>query len=304
MMLSVCLLTYNQEAVLADALEGILRQRVNFPMEVVIGEDCSTDRTLEVARSYAAKHPNLFRILPTPKNLGDKANLLRTYAECQGKYLTILEGDDFWTHPDKLQRQVDFLESHPDYSICSHFVEMMDETGKIVMRFPRSDRTDYSLRDLCVKNMVQTCAAVYRGKAPLDPWFEQCRNGDWAISVMHALRGPIHIIPEVMARYRVHSAGIWSGLTEIQRLERTLHSFWLMRRHLMNNRRTRLDLGIFLHWGYMILRLIRRGQWGRAAAEMGRMLVNREISWLVWPSAIGGAAVLAAVIWAMAAWLR
>src|SRR6476469_4789991 len=110
MMLSVCVLSYNHERYVAEALAGIANQRVDFPMEVIVGEDCSTDRTAAILREFAKTYPGEFRVLSRQPNLGCSRNLADAFLQCRGKYIALLESDDSWTHPDKLQRQVDFLE--------------------------------------------------------------------------------------------------------------------------------------------------------------------------------------------------
>src|SRR5215831_15832736 len=123
MILSVCVITYNHEEYIAEALEGVLKQVTDFPFEVVIGEDKSADRTREICESYAAKYPQI-RILPPEENMGMMKNFWRTWKACQGKYIAYLEGDDYWTDPLKLQKQVDFLEANPGYSTCFHNITM------------------------------------------------------------------------------------------------------------------------------------------------------------------------------------
>ncbi|MBM3299903.1 MAG: glycosyltransferase, partial [Deltaproteobacteria bacterium] len=110
---SVLMITYNHRPYIAQAIECALNQQTDFPFEIVIGEDCSTDGTREIVFEYQRKHPDVIRVLTSDRNLGPMHNFLRTFDACTGKYVAICEGDDYWHHPEKLKMQVDFLESHP-----------------------------------------------------------------------------------------------------------------------------------------------------------------------------------------------
>jgi len=117
-LVSVVTITYNHEPWIAKTIEGVLAQKVDFPIEYIIAEDCSTDGTREICERYAENYPAIIILLDSEKNLGFKENEKRAMEKVRGKYIAFCEGDDYWTCPDKLQRQVDFLEAHPDYSVC------------------------------------------------------------------------------------------------------------------------------------------------------------------------------------------
>lgn len=114
-LVSVCLVTYNQEDYIRKVLSGAVNQKTSFPYEIVIGEDSSSDSTRSICQEFADRYPDLIRLLPCPPaNLGLNLNMLRTYRACRGKYIAYLEGDDHWITTDKLQKQVDILESNDD----------------------------------------------------------------------------------------------------------------------------------------------------------------------------------------------
>lgn len=129
-LLSVVTITYNHAPYIAKCIEGVLMQQVNFPMEFIIAEDCSTDGTRAICEEYAQKYPDLIRLITSETNVGANPNELRAMKAAKGKYIAYCEGDDYWTDPLKLQKQVDFLESHPDYSVCFHN-RMVERNGKI-----------------------------------------------------------------------------------------------------------------------------------------------------------------------------
>mgnify|MGYP001248218371 CR=1 FL=1 len=119
-LVSVHMITYNHEKYIAQAIEGVLMQKTNFLFELVIGEDCSTDSTRVICKEYADRYPNIIKLLPDAgKNLGMMENAIRTTMACTGKYIALCEGDDYWTDPYKLQKQVDFLEAHNDYGLTN-----------------------------------------------------------------------------------------------------------------------------------------------------------------------------------------
>jgi glycosyltransferase involved in cell wall biosynthesis/RimJ/RimL family protein N-acetyltransferase len=115
---SVFVMVYNHEIFLADCLDGLLMQKCNFNFDIVVGEDCSVDNSREILLDYQNKYPGKFKLLLHKNNIGANQNQLEVLKNCKGKYIAFCEGDDYWTDPLKLQKQVDFLEGNPDYSMC------------------------------------------------------------------------------------------------------------------------------------------------------------------------------------------
>lgn len=214
MKLSVLMITYNHERFIAEALESVLAQRVNFDYEIVIGEDCSTDGTRKILMEFCRRYPNRIVPLLRDKNVGAMRNFEATLAVCQGQYLALLEGDDYWTCEDKLQKQVDFLESNPDYAICCSHVKLLDEmgTGRSGI-FPTRDSGPYAIEELLEENFIWPCSVVCRWGSigPLPPWFRKLKLGDWPLFALVARSGKINLLDDVMAVYRIHPGGIWSS---------------------------------------------------------------------------------------------
>jgi len=128
--LSVILITYNHEKYIRKAVESILSQETDFPFEILIGEDCSPDQTGQIVREYKKQYPDKIRIMYREKNTGRPTlNVYETTMQAKGDYLAYLEGDDYWTDTHKLQKQVDFLEAHPEYIACTHGMKLIDEDG-------------------------------------------------------------------------------------------------------------------------------------------------------------------------------
>ena len=137
-LVSVGVMTYNHEKYIAKAIESVIMQEVNFKYEIVIAEDCSTDRTRDIVIEYQKKYPDLIRLILHEQNVGMKANSNILRRSCRGIYRANLEGDDFWIDPCKLQKQVDFLEQNQDYvAIGGNFMCVNDE-GKSTA-FPWGD---------------------------------------------------------------------------------------------------------------------------------------------------------------------
>ena len=128
---SIRLMTYNHESFIEDALEGIIAQKTSFPFEIVIGDDCSTDKTFQVIHNYEERYPEKIKVLQRSEQLGIRKNSVDIISHCQGKYIALLDGDDYWIDVEKLQKQVDFLENHQDCSLCFHNVYRRETSDQI-----------------------------------------------------------------------------------------------------------------------------------------------------------------------------
>ena len=138
-LVSVKMITYNHEPYITQAIEGVLAQKTNFPFELVIGEDCSTDGTRGIVYDYQRKYPQIIQVVTSEKNVGSKKNSLRTQSACRGKYVGFCEGDDYWHREDKLQVQVDYIESHPDCGlVCSDYDLFYVKNGRRIKNFRKS----------------------------------------------------------------------------------------------------------------------------------------------------------------------
>jgi glycosyltransferase involved in cell wall biosynthesis len=218
---SVALITYNQERFIAQALEGVLMQQTRATFEVVVGEDCSTDGTARVIAAFQERYPGRLEVLPTPRNLGMIANLVRTLRACRGEYVALLEGDDYWTDPAKLQRQVEFLDGHPGCTVCFHDAEVrFEDAARPPKRYcPPGLKEISTLEDLLRVNFIPTCSAMFRNGLVREfpDWFHTLDFGDWPLHLLNARHGDIGYVAEPMAVYRMHSGGAWGRLAERRR---------------------------------------------------------------------------------------
>lgn len=126
-LVSVYMITYNHEQFISKALDSILMQKVNFEYEIVVGEDCSIDNTRKILLQYSEKYPGLFNLVLQKSNVGFVQNSFDTFINCRGKYIAVLEGDDYWTDELKLQRQVEFLEANSDFGLVFNDICLVDE---------------------------------------------------------------------------------------------------------------------------------------------------------------------------------
>ena len=235
MKLSVAMITYNQEGYIAQALESVLAQKVDFQYEIVIGEDCSTDGTRDIVRDFQRRYPERITPLMRPGNLGAMRNFAETLAACRGQYVAFLEGDDYWTRGDKLQRQLDFLDANPDCALCCHRVKYLTETGtSAVDVYPLLAAGTYAIEDLLRMNFVPTCSTVVRRNlVPIFPeWLFTLKMGDWPLFVMVARHGKIELMDEIMATYRVHSGGTWTSLPRMTQLREVTRMLRLLDEHM------------------------------------------------------------------------
>jgi glycosyltransferase involved in cell wall biosynthesis len=224
MKLSVMMITYNHERFIAQAIESVLAQRVNFDYEIVIGEDCSTDGTRGVIMDFHRRHPGRIVPLLRDRNIGVMRNLEAALAACRGQYVALLEGDDYWSDGQKLQRQVDFLDTHLDSAMCCHRVQFLDETSSAEADvFPSLPAGPYTIEDLLKGNFVMTCSTVLRRDlvGPFPGWFSKMKLGDWPLFALVARHGKIELMDRIMGVYRVHSGSTWSSRPFIWRVRET-----------------------------------------------------------------------------------
>lgn len=210
-LVSIFMMTYNHENFINAALEGVLMQKVNFNYQIVLGEDCSTDKTREIVLRYANQYPGMFKLVLHEQNVGALANQITVLKECTGKYIAMCEGDDYWTDPYKLQKQVDFLEANEDFAICHHNVYILfEQKKKLSKKFvPQKEIT--TLEDLAESNHISTPTCMFRNRGYLLPEGYDSTVGDYLLHMLNARHGKIKYFREKMAVYRITNSGIWTG---------------------------------------------------------------------------------------------
>lgn len=226
--LTVCLITYNQAKYIPEAIDTILAQKVNFDWEIIIADDFSTDGTRDILFEYQKKHPDLINLILQDKNVGPATNWLDLLSKAKTEYVLYAEGDDYFVDPTKLQRQVDFLEEHRDFSMCFHPVKVVYEDGSrpeeiFPSREQRSGKKILGLEDLFARNFAQTNSVMYRWRFAdgniKDVFPANVAPGDWFLHVLHAQTGKIGFIDRIMSVYRRHPGGLWwSSQTDIDKI--------------------------------------------------------------------------------------
>jgi hypothetical protein len=216
--------THNQEAYVRDAFDSFVAQQIDFPMEIVVADDASTDSTPAIIQEYADRYPHLFRPIFRPKNLGLNRNLVGALSAARGTYIALCEGDDYWIDPLKLAKQVAFLDRHPKTAVCFHPVRVIWEDGRVEDEdFPPVVwRDDLSLDTLIRRNFIQTNSAVYRRLPRYTRIPANVMPLDHYLHVLHAFSGNIAMLPETMSVYRRHSQGMWNNRVVDPR------KFWLL----------------------------------------------------------------------------
>lgn len=206
---SVLMVTYAHEQFIAQAIESIVIQETNFVFELVIGEDYGPDKTREICLSYQQKYPDIIKLNFQDKNVGPQQNFINTYKCCKGKYIALCEGDDYWTDKHKLQKQVDFLETNPTYTMCAHASDILTDG---IFESMTLDKDTLTIDDILAENWgIMTASVMFRKNAfNIPDWFVKVKNGDFALQLLMSDKGKIGYLSDNMSVYRRHIGGISS----------------------------------------------------------------------------------------------
>jgi glycosyltransferase involved in cell wall biosynthesis len=273
---SVAMITYNHEQVIAQAIESVLMQETAFVVELVIGEDCSTDGTRRIVQAYAGKYPNVIRALLPEKNQGMARNYEAVWQACQGKYIAWLEGDDYWRMPQKLQKQVALMEANPHYSMCgtkTQFVSTLDDgTEKDAgVLEPIVLKPEYDLADFLTGYPMHTSSMLLRREFVEFPdWL----NGlvmllDACVFALCAERGPVGYLSEVVSCWRIHAGGIWTTTSAAHQLQCNQKAIDLLDVHFSGRYHRLLRSREYQVWRTLL----------RSLAEGGKYREARSLYW-------------------------
>ncbi len=206
---SVCMITYNHELYIREAIEGVLIQKTDFPIELIIGEDSSTDNTRKIVKEYEEKYPEIIKAQYPEKNRGMMNNFLTVLQSAHGKYIALCEGDDYWTDPLKLQKQVDFLEENLEYSMCFHNAKLVYETSdKLYSAFKKIEKRDYSGEEILKEWIIPTASVVFRKDSWKPIYHPDFLFGDIILFLSLVENGKIRGLSEIMCIYRRHEGGV------------------------------------------------------------------------------------------------
>ena len=254
-LLSICCITYNHELYIAQAIKGFLMQKTTFDFKIIIGEDCSTDTTREICISYQKKYPDKIKLLLHTKNVGMSKNSLLTKQAAQTKYIALCEGDDYWTDPYKLQKQVDFLEQNQDYTLCAHrYVERNEQSG--AEHLSHADVfTDKTPIEVTISNylkpyIISTNTIVFRNCID----YTRITSKGFKDIFQYALlldKGNGICLPDIMSVYRLHSGGVWSMKRDIELHKATSQTAYYMALHFYDTHQSISDFAHYTIHGYL-----------------------------------------------------
>jgi len=219
-LVSIILVTYNHAAYVRDAIAGIFAQDVSFGHEILICEDCSTDGTREMVVTLQQEHPERIRLFLTERNQNDNDVFTRAWQVARGRYIAYLDGDDYWTDPGKLGKQVAFLEQHPEVFVCGHAVRQIDHTGKVLKESKFDIYSDVELSPEVMASglgcPLPALSVLFRnnGRLPPSRVFNKVFNADTFMFAFFANFGGGFVSREIMGVHRVHPGSVWSLLDD------------------------------------------------------------------------------------------
>lgn len=217
---SIIMTTYNQEKYIRQAIDGVLFQITDFPYELIIGEDCSSDSTLSIVEEYQKQYPDRIHLITSPANVGMRANELRCLKAATGKYIAYCEGDDYWIHPDKLQIQTDRMEEDPEISMSFHAI--LNDLSSLSMP---NQEVHYHVGD----HYFDPWEVIHKGGEffkfvstmvrheifnQLPEWYIESPVGDAPLVLMALNYGKIYYIDRMMSAYRVGVNESWTNKME------------------------------------------------------------------------------------------
>ena len=217
-MVTISCTTYNHENYISDAIESFLMQKTNFEYEIIIHDDASTDRTADIIRDYEMKYPNLIKPIYQIENQYSKGvhvgNIIIDQAK--GKYIAICEGDDYWTDPHKLQKQVDYMQSNPECSLCVHAGKLMSASRKKIISYYRPNKGNklYEVSEVIEGGgglfLTNSMLFVNKLTQQRPDFLENSPVGDYPLTINLSLQGTVFYMDEFMSAYRVGDSGSWT----------------------------------------------------------------------------------------------
>lgn len=232
---SVVCNTYNHEPFIADAIESFLMQKTSFKYEVLINDDASTDKTAELIKRYEEKYPKIIKPIYQTENQLSKGIIIgRINADRSvGKYIALCEGDDFWIDPNKLQKQTDFMENNPEYTLCVHAATRIHALTNVRLKDVRPSRfsKDFGTEEVIFGGggIFPTNSMFYRRKeSELKPdFYNNSPVGDYPLAIFLSLIGKVYYIDEFMSTYRYGVPGSWTE-REFSTIEKKIEHFKIM----------------------------------------------------------------------------
>ncbi len=225
--LNIILIAYNHEKYIREAIDSILMQNLDFEYKIIVADDCSSDNTLEIIKEYANKHHEKFKLLENSINLGVTKNYQRAFQACTAEYIAILEGDDYWISPQKIKKQINFLDNNKNFSFCFHrFIGHDEGTNHVfASNNPFKDSIIIDTKTLIENNFIgnfSTCVYRYEIIKQLPLKLFEMKAYDWIVNILCSQYGDIGFLNEFLSVYRQHDEGVWSSKSKLQKKIMTL----------------------------------------------------------------------------------
>ncbi len=251
---SVCMITYNHENFIREAIEGVLMQECHFEVELILANDCSSDATHTIIEDILKNHPHAswIKYINHKENLGMMPNFIWALQQCKGKYIALCEGDDYWTEPLKLQKQVDFLDANPDYVLHFHNAEVIKNVKnkkKERRKFYNTyNKFDYTANDVLASWLIPTASIVFRNVITKYPvFFKEAVFGDLALQVYLCEYGKMFALDEVMSIYRINDESITiKSINNLKHINKLIKQLKLMNSFFDEKYKNEINIKIFL----------------------------------------------------------
>ncbi len=217
LVVAIQMITYNHEEYIAQAIESVMAQETTFDYKLIIAEDFSTDNTRNICKALKQKYPNKIDLILNEKNLGVFKNAIQIHEACYNSnatYVAIIEGDDYWTDNFKLQKQVDFLESNKNYTVCFHNVKKLTVANgepDVIVNYNQTFKDTYEFNDIIIENNIATVSVMYVNKIFDISVFDTVEPYDDFFHLLNLEKGKAKFFEDTMAVYRIHKGGTWSS---------------------------------------------------------------------------------------------
>lgn len=265
-LLSVCIPAYNQERYIRRCLEGVMMQQTGFLFEVIIGEDCSTDNTRSIVKEFEQRYPGIIKPIYHEKNVGPQRNAYEfCWPKLTGKYIAVCEGDDCWTDPHKLQKQIDFLEKNKDFVLCFHETNTVDENENILRHVEVNGDGivyEYDWKSIFSKH-IATLSVVFRNCIPANHKdFVHATYGDIFLFTVLSRYGKLAELGFNGGNYRKHTRGMYGGRTLANKYRGTIQTRKFMKKSSLfsEEQKQEIDKTIWREKKKYVKNLIKHGE--------------------------------------------
>lgn len=262
MKVTVCMINYNQEKFIKEAIESVLTQDCEFGFELLIADDCSTDNSKSIVKNIIKNHPkgNLITFIEREKNLGMTPNFFETFKLCNGDFIALCDSDDFWRDTNKLQKQIDFLEKNKDYIVSFHDVTLFDENSQKINRDYIIDevKRDYISIELACGAFLMPVTMCFRNVITEIP-HEAYKTTNWdvfLISLLGEFGNAKYMNDIIPAGYRLHQNNVSGTLTEVNKDYQRKVIFYYLFKYYIRIKKTNIAHNYFLKYNRSIKQLL------------------------------------------------